>query len=93
MNNPESQLTIINELLFKAKTIIRHPNRNLIDNIVISYILLQKESLENIHTALIASFDSKNEHLISRQLSLNESYLQSIGKDIDNVYDTLVDKE
>lgn len=81
----EKQIQVLCSIKDDLETIINHPNRNILDIIMVDYVILQRDIVENAiqQTTLIKRIDNDNE-LIKNREEENYNIINSIH--LDNIF-------
>ena len=89
MNNKtlEQQIDYLYNIRSDLETIINHPNRNILDIIMVDYILLQRDNIDNAIQQSVLIQNLKDKELIENRKHENNNIIQSIN--LDNILQLL----
>lgn len=85
----ENQIERLNRLELKLEEIISHPNRSLLDIIMIDYIILLRDTIEEEIQVSRIVHNSRNEDIIRNQIEYNNKRLSETEPEIQNIYNLI----
>lgn len=85
----ENQIERLNRLELKLEEIISHPNRSLLDVIMIDYIILLRDTIEEEIQVSRIVHNSRNEDIIRNQIEYNNKRLSETEPEIQNIYNLI----
>lgn len=85
----ENQIERLNRLELKLEEIISHPNRSLLDVIMIDYIILLRDTIEEEIQVSRIVHNSRNEDIINNQIEYNNKRLSETEPEIQNIYNLI----
>lgn len=85
----ENQIERLNRLELKLEEIISHPNRSLLDVIMIDYIILLRDTIEEEIQISRIVHNSRNEDIINNQIEYNNKRLSETEPEIQNIYNLI----
>lgn len=85
----ENQIERLNRLELKLEEIISHPNRSLLDVIMIDYIILLRDTIEEEIQISRIVHNSRNEDIIRNQIEYNNKRLSETEPEIQNIYNLI----
>ena len=85
----ENQIERLNRLELKLEEIISHPNRSLLDVIMIDYIILLRDTIEEEIQVSKIVHNSRNEDIIRNQIEYNNKRLSETEPEIQNIYNLI----
>lgn len=85
--NLRQQIELLKEIKLQLETIINHPNRNILDIMMVDYVILQRDNIDSAiqQSILIERLDDKG--LMEYREEENNNIIQSIY--LDNIFNIL----
>lgn len=85
--NLRQQIELLKEIKLQLETIINHPNRNILDIMMVDYVILQRDNIDSAiqQSILIERLDDKR--LMEYREEENNNIIQSIY--LDNIFNIL----
>lgn len=85
--NLKQQIELLKEIKLQLEAIINHPNRNILDVMMVDYVILQRDNIDNAiqQSILIERLDDNS--LMEYREEENNNIIQSIN--LNNIFNIL----
>lgn len=85
----EEQIERLHNIELKLEEIITHPNRSLLDTIMIDYIILLRDNVQDELQASKIAKSLGDELVINRQIEYNTTQLLRIEPEVRSIYNLI----